>query len=238
MLAPDDALLTGRVAVVTGAASGIGLASAQALESFGATVVGIDRQPGTTYTVDVRDHEAVAEIAQEVPRVDILVNNAGGTFQAPVEELTPKGDETLVRANLLQVVWTTRAFLPQLKASDAASVVNVTTIEAHRAAPGFALYGAAKAGVANLTKSLALELAPIRFNCLAVDVTPTPGLGGLPEDLPVPLGRLGHVDDSAGVVVFLAGRLSAFVTGTTVHVDGGNYAAGGWRRRDDGGWVV
>ncbi len=237
MLVPDDVLLTERVAVVTGAAQGIGLAVAQALESFGASVVGIDRVSGTTFTADVRDHEAVAAIAAQVPRVDVLVNNAGGTFVSPFEELSPKGDETLVRENLLQVAWTTRAFLPQLRASRAASVVNVTSIEAHRAAPGFALYAAAKAGVANLTQSLALELAPVRVNAVAVDVTPTPGLP-LPDGVTTPLGRLGEVDDVAGAVVFLAGRLAAFVTGTTVHVDGGNLAAGAWRKNADGHWIT
>jgi 3-oxoacyl-[acyl-carrier protein] reductase len=238
VITPDDVLLTGRVAVVTGAARGIGLAAAQALESFGCTVIGLDREPGTTHTVDVRDHEAVAEIAAGTPRVDILVNNAAGTFLAPVESLSPNADETLIRENLLQVVWTTRAFLPQLKASDAPSVVNVTSIESHRAAPGFAIYAAAKAGVTNLTMSMALELAPIRFNCVAVDVTPTPGIGELAGAPRTPIGRWGHVDDTAGAIVFLAGRLSAFTTGSTVHCDGGNLAAAGWRRQDDERWTT
>lgn len=77
--------------------------------------------------------------------------------------------------------------------------------------------------------TLALELAPVRVNNVAVDVTPTPGIGELPE-VKAPIGRNGHVDDTAGAVLYLAGPLSGFVTGTTIHVDGGNLAAAGWHR--------
>jgi 3-oxoacyl-[acyl-carrier protein] reductase len=143
-----------------------------------------------------------------------------------------------VRENLLQVAWTTRAFLPQLTASEVASVINVTSIEAHRAAPSYAMYAAAKAGVTNLSMTLALELAPIRVNSVTVDVTPTEGLGSLEMGADCsPLGP-GHVDDVAGAVIFLAGRLSAFTTGSTVHVDGGNLAAAGWKRQPDGAWKL
>jgi 3-oxoacyl-[acyl-carrier protein] reductase len=236
MIGPPDALLTGRVAVVTGAVQGIGKAVALALEQFGATVIGLDRAPGTSYLVDVRDQEAVAAIAAGIPSVDILVNNAGGTFRAPFDSISPNADQALVSENLFQVAWTTRAFLPQLRASEAASVINVTSIEAHRAAPGFAMYAAAKAGVTNLSMSLALELSPIRVNTVSVDATPTEGLGDqrLAPDFS-PLG-VGSPDAAAGAVVFLAGGLSAFTTGSTVHVDGGNLAASSWKRQPDGMW--
>ena len=233
VISPDDLRLDGRVAVVTGASQGLGLGIAQTLEAFGCQVVGLDKQAGSTHLVDVRDHEAVAEIAMGLPRVDLLVNNAGGTFHAAFEAMSTNADEALVRENLLQVVWTTRAFLPALRASDAPSVVNITSIEAHRAAPGFAVYAASKAAVANLAMSLALELAPVRVNNVAVDVTPTPGIGDLPAAT-TPLGRNGQVDDTAGAVVYLASRLSGFVTGSTIHVDGGNLAAAGWRRTEKG----
>ena len=177
--------------------------------------------------------EALEDVAAGIDRVDVLVNNAGGTFHAPFDSLSVNADETLIRENLLQVVWTTRSFLPALRRAPAASVVNITSIEAHRAAPNYAVYAAAKAGVANLAMSLALELAPIRINNIAVDVTPTPAMGEF-GDGDTPLGRLGHVDDTAGAVVFLAGRLSGFVTGSTIHVDGGNLAAAGWHRTENG----
>jgi NAD(P)-dependent dehydrogenase (short-subunit alcohol dehydrogenase family) len=91
-----------------------------------------------------------------------------------------------------------------------------------------------KAAVASLTKTLALELGDrmIRVNCIAPDVIPTPGIGDVAVTTPLP--RAGHVDDVAAAAVFLAGDLARFVTGTTLHVDGGNVAAGGWHRLDDG----
>jgi 3-oxoacyl-[acyl-carrier protein] reductase len=119
------------------------------------------------------------------------------------------------------------------------SIINLTSIEAHRAGPGFAVYSAMKAAVASLTKSLALELGArgIRVNCVAPDVIPTPGIGGeLPVKTPLPVA--GHVDDVAGAVIYLASDLSRFVTGSTVHVDGGNWAAGGWGRAPDGSWIT
>jgi NAD(P)-dependent dehydrogenase (short-subunit alcohol dehydrogenase family) len=116
--------------------------------------------------------------------------------------------------------------------------VNITSIEAHRAAPGFAIYSAMKAAVANLTKSLALELGDrhVRVNCIAPDVIPTPGIGEMPVKTPLPYA--GHVDDIAAAAVYLASDWSRFVTGTTIHVDGGNLAAGGWGRTRDGGYIT
>jgi NAD(P)-dependent dehydrogenase (short-subunit alcohol dehydrogenase family) len=123
------------------------------------------------------------------------------------------------------------------------AIVNVTSIEAHQAAPGFAIYGAMKAALAHLTRTLALELAPlgIRVNAIAPDAIPTSGDDDLQAEMVAagatyeptvapPLGHLGDADDAAAAVVFLAGDMARFVTGTTVHVDGGNWAAGGWRR--------
>jgi NAD(P)-dependent dehydrogenase (short-subunit alcohol dehydrogenase family) len=117
------------------------------------------------------------------------------------------------------------------------SIINVTSIEAHRAAPGFAVYSAMKAAVVSLTKSLALELGPrlIRVNCIAPDVIPTPGIG-FEHGVHTPLPIAGQVDDIAGAAIYLASDLSRFVTGTTVHVDGGNWASGGWVRQADGSY--
>ena len=117
------------------------------------------------------------------------------------------------------------------------SVISLTSIEGVRAAPGYAAYAAAKAGVINYTKTAALELAPhgIRVNAIAPDITLTEGLARLGGDAAlthmgniVPLGRPGHVDEIASVAVFLASDMSAYLTGQTLHVDGGTHAAGGW----------
>jgi NAD(P)-dependent dehydrogenase (short-subunit alcohol dehydrogenase family) len=236
---------------VTGAASGIGRATVVALASYGAKVAACDRDTeglasledaGLTSTLDVRDVEAVGAFAElvgsEFGGVDVLVNNAGGTFVSRFGDLAPKGDETLIRENLLSVVWMTRAFIPLLR--DGGAIVNVTSIEAHRAAPLYSVYGAAKAGVENLTRTLALELGGrgIRVVAVAPDVIATPGVGDLEGSTRPPLGRIGRPAEVASVIAFLASDLASYVTGSTVHVDGGNLAAGGWRAAPDGGWTT
>jgi NAD(P)-dependent dehydrogenase (short-subunit alcohol dehydrogenase family) len=243
--------LSGKVAVVTGAASGIGRATVVALASYGADVIACDRdtdglatlgEAKLTSTLDVRDVDAVSGFAEQVASafggVDILVNNAGGTFVSLFSELSPKGDETLVRENLLSVAWVTRAFVPLLR--DGGAIVNVTSIEAHRAAPMYSIYGAAKAAVANLTQTLALELGGrgIRVNAVAPDVIATPGVGDLEGSVRPPIGRIGRPEEVASVIAFLASGLASYVTGTTLLVDGGNLAAAGWRASPEGGWTT
>jgi NAD(P)-dependent dehydrogenase (short-subunit alcohol dehydrogenase family) len=127
------------------------------------------------------------------------------------------------------------------------SIINVTSIEGVRAAPGYAAYAAAKAGVINFTKTAALEFATegIRVNALAPDITLTEGMMEVaPEGaerafaLTVPMGRAGHVDEMAAAAVFLASDMSSYITGQTIHVDGGTHAAGGWYHRPDSGQYV
>ncbi len=255
----DCLSLQGCTAVVTGAAMGLGAAIADTFASFGAdlelcdrdaealgeTASQIGRHGGRvdTAVLDVRDAEAVAAFvsvaAERSGSFELLVNNAGGTFASPFRDLSARGEHALVDENWSSVTHFVRATLPHL--SEGASVINVTSIEAHRAGPGFAVYSAMKAAVASFTKSLALELGArgIRVNCIAPDVIPTPGLSGLGDaPLTTPLARRGDVDDVAGAALYLASSLSRFVTGTTLHVDGGNHAAGGWRRREDGRFEV
>jgi NAD(P)-dependent dehydrogenase (short-subunit alcohol dehydrogenase family) len=239
-LEPASVLLTGRLAVVTGAAMGIGRAIAEAFLAFGAEVAACDRDGerlaslGATVkdTLDVRDPAAVAAFVGRLPRVDVLVNNAGGTFRAPFVDVSATAQQALVDQNFSSVTHFVRSCVPKMDRGG--SIINITSIEAHRAGPNFAVYSAMKAAVENLTKSLALELSDrrIRVNCIAPDDIPTPGVGPIPVKTPLPVQ--GQADDVAGAAVFLAGELSRFVTGTTIHVDGGNWAAGGWRRGSDG----
>jgi 3-oxoacyl-[acyl-carrier protein] reductase len=249
VIRPDDARLDGRLAVVTGGAVGIGEAVAHALGAFGCELAVCDRDDGnlaTTVvhlraegvtvhptTLDVRDKPSVERFVAGLDRVDILVNNAGGGFHSDFQAVSDNGQDALIRENFTSVTNFVRACAPKM--GEGGSIVNVTSIEAHRAGPGYAVYSAMKAAVASLTKSLALELGPrgIRVNCVAPDVIPTPGVQ-LGDEVATPLPWRGHPDDVAGAVVWLAGSLSSFVTGTTIHVDGGNLAAGGWHRQDDG----
>ena len=260
---PEAVQLDGTVALVTGAAQGIGAATARTLARFGADLAVCDRDGAglaataaaveatgrrcVTGQLDVRDADAVrswlAEVAAAYGRVDVLVNNAGGGFYAPFAAVNDKGQRSLVDENFTSVTNFVRGCSALL--GDGASIVNVTSIEASRAAPGFGVYAAMKAAVESLTKTLALELAPrrIRVNAVAPDAIPTPGDAGLADAVSqgqreaygrkVPLGW-GNVDDAAGAVVYLASELARWVTGTVLHVDGGSHAAAGWVRRDDG----
>jgi NAD(P)-dependent dehydrogenase (short-subunit alcohol dehydrogenase family) len=254
-LCPDAVLLSDRVALVTGAAAGIGEAIALTFARFGADLALCDRaaEPlaATARAVealgrrvvagvlDVRDAERVeaflAEATEAFGHIDILVNNAGGGFFSPFLEVKPRGQAALIDENFSSVTHFVRGVVPRMP-DRGGSIVNVTSIEAHRAAPGYAIYAAMKAAVANLTRSLALELGDrrIRVNCIAPDRIPTPGIG--PVEARNALDRQGHVDHVAGAAVFLASDLAAFVTGTTLPVDGGAWAAGGWRRLEGGGF--
>ena len=225
---PADARLDGKVAVVTGAAQGIGEATALALAAFGADVAVCDRTgPALAETaaairqlgrrahegvLDVRDEEAagawLAQVGEEFGKVDILVNNAGGGFHAWFLDVTAKGQTALVNENFTSVTTFIRGCVPLMP--DGGSIINVTSIEAHRAAPGFAVYAAMKAGVEELTRTLSLELSDrrIRVNTIAPDAIPTPGDDGLAQAVgitddegdfgwKIPLG-LGTPDDCAG----------------------------------------
>jgi NAD(P)-dependent dehydrogenase (short-subunit alcohol dehydrogenase family) len=262
MIRPENSLLSGKAVVVTGAAQGIGKAAALACASHGADVAICDRNPDVASTAaaieelgqrvltgcfDVRDGDAVrshlADVEGTFGRVDVLVNNVGGGFKSSFLDVNEKGTQALVDENYTQVLHFIRGCSP-LFPPGGGSIVNVTSIEAHRAAPGYAIYASMKAAVEQLTRTLALELSDrkIRVNAVAVDVVLTESIAALaPDELrttQIPLGHFGEPDDVAGPIVFLAGDLSRFVTGSTVHVDGGTNAARGWRRDGSGGWEL
>ncbi len=210
-----------------------------------AAAAGIEAAGGTALALptDVRDGEAVergvAATCERFGGVDILVNNAGGVFAAPFLETNERGWDALHRANLKHIYHGCKSAGTRMVAQGrGGSIINVVSIEGVRAAPLYAAYAAAKAGAINFTQTLALELAPhgIRVNAIAPDVCDTEGLrsvmpaGQTPEGPQpmIPMNRAAQPSEIAGVAVFLASELASYVTGNTLHVDGGTHAAGGW----------
>jgi 3-oxoacyl-[acyl-carrier protein] reductase len=271
--------LAGRVAVVAGGGGGLGRASAIDLAAAGADLALCDTDPAALsqtaadaralgantleQVVDVRDPESLERFFDAVDRhhrrIDILVNVVGGTFHAPFTSVSAKGRDTLVRTNF---TWVTdsiaRGAERMIASGNGGSIVTITSIEAHRAAPGYAIYAAIKAAVTHLTRTLAVELGPfgIRVNCVAPDFVPTEGMskvakeagsGGLRaaarerdsgDALTIPLGRKGRSEDVGNSVLFLASDLSSYITGTTLHPDGGALAASGWMNWPDEGFTA
>lgn len=261
-ITPDRALLTDKVAVVTGAAQGIGEATAVALASFGADVAICDFQadklPAVVAAIeahgrrahatdlDVRDEPGVRDwltaVHAELGAIDIIVNNAGGGFHALYENVSPKGEGVLIAENFGTVSNCIRHGAPLM--NDGGAIVNVTSVEAYHAAPGFGVYSAMKAAVEQFTKTMSMELGHrgIRVNCVAPDMMPTPGDEELQEDssalmpglYPTSLRRMGSAEECASVIVFLASDMASFVTGSSIPVDGGTIAAASWKVREDG----
>lgn len=269
-MAGTPGLLEGKTAAITGGAAGIGGGISRRFAAEGATVVINDIDPewladsvatieaaggrAVPYAGDIRDREVVAGFAEAAldagrGHIDVLVNNVGD-FRPPGRFLRTGEDrwQAMYEINLLHVFRCTKALAPAMVAAGTGSIVNVSTVEAHRGIPANAVYSAFNAGVEAFTRSLAVELGRegVRVNAIAPDLADTPQtpavamLGGRPpEDFRhwVPLGRPGAPEDYGDVALFLASDLSRFVTGSVIPVDGGTLAASGWYLRDDGRWT-
>ncbi|MEV0076202.1 SDR family oxidoreductase [Nocardia neocaledoniensis] len=255
------AMLAGRRAVVTGGGAAIGAAIARAFAAHGADVLVVDREPNSPLDFDTTAGGSVTALEWDVRatscppaivehRPDVLVNNVGHYLQPPhtFAANEPSLWDDLHEINFAHVLRLTRELLPGMIDRRGGSIINLTTVEAHRAIPGHTVYSAYKAALAQFTRSLAAEVGPsgIRVNAIAPDLIESvqvPYTTLIPEqDRPLwpnwsPLGGPGQPDDVAGVALFLAADLSRFVTGGTIHVDGGTHAAGGWVPRASGGWT-
>lgn len=248
----DSFRLDGRRAVVTGGARGLGRVMAEALAQAGADVVITSRQPGganaaaaeianatdrrvVPLALDVcraGDVERLVDRAEEaLGPIDILINNAGVNIRGAIETLSEDAWDTVIQTNLKGPFLCSRAFGPRMAARGWGRVINLGSILSVIAMPGRAPYASAKAGIAGLTRVLALEWADKGVTVNAI----CPGPFGTEMNRPlledperykafvakIPMGRWGELHEIAGVAVFLASDASSFVTGSMLFVDGG-----------------
>jgi NAD(P)-dependent dehydrogenase (short-subunit alcohol dehydrogenase family) len=244
--------LTGRTAFVTGASRGIGRAIAVALAQAGADLALVARtaeglaeaaddvtaagRKAVIIPADVVDQtsvaDAVAAAIEELGHVDVVVNNAGGSnFMVAFRDLRLSGWDKLMRLNLSSAVYVCQAFAPHLLDRGSGSVINVASVAGVASAPLISPYGAAKAGLISLTKTLAVEWASngVRVNALCPGWTATDLNRNLWDDpvtgpatiATVPMKRWATAREMAGPAVFLASDASSYLTGQTIVVDGG-----------------
>jgi len=278
---PIDFSLTDQVAVVTGGGGGIGRAIALTLAQAGADIViadivqerceetvervrelgrrGLGVPTDVTHTDQIR--AMVEQADRHFGRVDILVNNAGGVGRRAFLEQSEKSWHRHIDLNLVSMLAATSSAVPvMIRGGKGGSVINVSSIEGSRAAPGYAVYAACKAGMNNFTRTMALELADhgIRVNALAPDFTLTPGVRGnitgpvdpgkwitFPPEVEdgnnrrIPLGRPGLDVECGRAALFLASAMGSYVTGVILPVDGGSWASSGWTRHHvTGQWAL
>lgn len=233
----------GLVAIVTGGASGIGAATADLLRFRGATVVVFDRTPiDDSIVCDVTDDAsvvtAVEAVAAKHGRIDILINNAGIGAGGGIEANDDAEWHRVFDVNVLGVTRLTRAALPWLKASPAASIVNTCSVVANTGLVNRALYSASKGAVLSLTRAMAADLVTdgVRVNCVSPGTAATPWVDRLlaeaddPEAARAaltarqPIGRLVTAEEIANAIAYLASPLAASTTGTELPVDGGLHA--------------
>ncbi len=239
---------TGKVVVVTGGARGVGRGIAESFLAAGAEVVICGRtEPAAVDLPAHGDHRAffvaadvrhadqagavVTATTERFGRIDVLVNNAGGSPSVPAADASPRFVAQVIALNLVAPFYCAQAANRVMQGQpEGGSIVNIGSVSGLRPSPGTAPYGAAKAGLINLTRSLALEWAPkVRVNCVVAGMIATEAADshyGGPEGLravaaTVPLGRLGTPADVGGVCLFLASPLASYLSGAAVEVHGG-----------------
>jgi NAD(P)-dependent dehydrogenase (short-subunit alcohol dehydrogenase family) len=247
--------LEGRIAVITGSASGIGRASAELFAAAGATIVAIDRDQAANdalvdslrrdgaqaeaQTVDLGDREALVAAARALgdrhPRVDVLFNNAGAFAASPVHAATDEHWAQMIDVNLRSAFLLIRELLPSLRRSGVASVINNASVDGLFGHPAAPVYSVAKGGLLTMARAMAYELGRdgIRINSIAPGGISTPMADLIPEPVRAevarvtPLRRLGASAEVAQVALFLASDAASFITGEVLVVDGGRNALTG-----------
>jgi 3-oxoacyl-[acyl-carrier protein] reductase len=232
--------LEGKVALVTGAAKGLGEAITRKFVEQGAKVIAVDMTP-LTYTLDnvegyalnVTDREAVAAFAEQVKdqKIDILVNNAGITRDALLQKMTDEMWDLVIDVNLNGVYNLTKHIGPQMMVNGSGSIINIASVVGEFGNVGQSNYAATKSALYGLTKTWAKEFARKGANVRANTISPgyimTDILKTVPQDLldkfakMTMLGRLGEPDEIANVALFLASDEGSYVTGQNISVNGG-----------------
>lgn len=243
--------LDNQIALVTGASRGIGKAIAAMLGARGATVIGTatsaagaeaisamlaaQGSKGRGAVLNVNDAAAsdalIDGLAKQFSPVSILVNNAGITQDTLAMRMKDEDWDAVLQTDLTAVFRLSRGVLRGMMKAKAGRIINITSVVGHSGNPGQMNYAAAKAGVAGMTRALAREIGSrnITVNCVAPGFIETDMTKGLSEAqsiallAQIPLGRLGSVDDVAAAVAYLASAEAGYVTGTTLHVNGGMY---------------
>lgn len=246
-------ILNGQIALVTGASRGIGAAIAQELGKQGATVIGTATTVGGAENInaslkaanikglglalDVNDamqiEVVLKEIAEKFGDVTILVNNAGITRDTLLMRMKDEDWDAVISTNLSSVFRMSQAVLRPMMKARVGRIISISSVVGHMGNAGQTNYAAAKAGMAGFSKSLAAEVGSrnITVNCVAPGFIDTDMTAELPEAIKtkmlehVPLGRLGNVNEIAATVAFLASPSAAYITGETIHVNGGMYSA-------------